>query len=322
MMQTTGKCPLCNSKNIETIYEYVFGYPGENVHEHLLDITYVRLWILFERIIKNRGDIKFQACLCRKCGFIFLNPRFSNKDLTIKYESIFELGSVKYRLQENPPSNLDLRAKRIYELIKQHAYSNSSSKPEVLDYGGASGYNLIPFIDSCECGILDYEKWDLPKGVAYLGEDISDLDEGASFDVILLLHTLEHVLKPKLFLETLCNVLKDRGIIYVEVPLGCFREWQTLSEPLTHINFFSEQSLYNCFQYCGLHIIHLSTSFQWITHGRKWCINIIGSKNLPPNSIRPEALSTEKQMKKIKYYLPYLFSRKALRRIFRKYTAI
>ena len=231
-MQATNKCPLCAAENIETIYEYVYSFPGGNVHEHLFDITYVRLWILFERIIKNRNDIIFHSFLCNNCGFMFTNPRFSDEDLRIKYETIVELGSVKYRLQHNPPSNLDSRAKRIYKLVKQYSYSKSLSKHRILDYGGASGYNLIPFVDTFECGILDYEKWDLPKGMTYLGKDISDLNGGDSFDVILLLHTLEHVLKPKLFLEKLCSILKDQGVIYVEVPLGCFIEWRFLNEPL------------------------------------------------------------------------------------------
>jgi predicted Zn-ribbon and HTH transcriptional regulator len=111
-MQTTNNCPLCASQHIETIYEHVFNFPGGNVYEHLLDATYVRLWILFERIIKNHNDVTFRSFICKNCGFIFTNPRFSEEDLRIKYETIIELGSVKYRLQHNPPSNLDSRAKR------------------------------------------------------------------------------------------------------------------------------------------------------------------------------------------------------------------
>lgn len=321
-MQTMNDCPLCTSEKIEKLQEHVFKFPGGNVHGHLLDATYVRLWILFERIAKTHDPIVFYSCLCRECGLIFTNPRFSTEDLTIKYETIVELGSVKCRLLHNPASNLDSRAKRIYKLVQQYYCSESLPKPRILDYGGASGYNLIPFVDTLECGILDYEKWDLPKGISYLGKDISDLDEGDQFDVILLLHTLEHVLKPKLFLEELCNSVNDQGVIYVEVPLGCFREWQFLNEPLTHINFFSEESLYKCFQYCGLHIIHLSTSYQWVTHGKMWCLNIIGSKTCHNHSSLPTPLPTGKQMNRIVYCLPYLFNKRALRKVFRKFTGI
>ncbi|MFC1856772.1 class I SAM-dependent methyltransferase [Thermodesulfobacteriota bacterium] len=307
-MQTVEKCPLCASEHIEKITKHVFKYPGVNVHDHLLDATYVRLWILFERILKNRTDVVFYSSLCNKCGLIFTNPRFSDEDLKTKYDAIIELGSVKYRLQQNPPTNLDTRAKRIYTLVNKHFRSNSGRRPRVLDYGGASGYNLIPFLDTFRCCILDYEKWDLPEGIEYLGPDTSDLYDGEQFDVILLLHTLEHVTEPKAFLAELCTFLKDEGIIYVEVPLGCFREWRSLSEPLTHVNFFSEESLYNCFRFCDLSAIHISTAYQWLIHGKTWCINMLGTKHSHSELTFQAPLLTRKQMNRALYFLPYLYA--------------
>ena len=321
-MQTTKQCPLCDSENIETIHERRYRFPGDDVQGHLMDGTYVRLWILFERVLGNRSEIIFRSCLCKDCGFVFSNPRFSDDDLRIKYEAIFELGSVKHRLQRNPASNLDVRARRIYKLIQRYVYAKSPSQPRVLDYGGASGYNLIPFVDTCECGILDYEEWKLPTGVTYLGKDASDLGKDDAFDVILLLHTLEHVPDPKLLLETLYRFLKEQGLIYVEVPLGCFREWRSLDEPLTHINFFSEESLYNCFKDCGLHVLHLSTSFQWITHEKTWCLNIIGSKSVDGRPKLPTPIPTKKQINRALYYAPYLFSGRSLRKAIKKFTGI
>lgn len=312
-MQITNECPVCGSCEIERLRRFVFGFPGEDVKEHLDDIAYTRLWILFERILKHRTDVIFHAMLCQRCGLIFTNPRFSEEDIHAKYRTINELGSVKDRLEKHPASNLEVRANRVHNLIQKCIPQPLDTKPRILDYGGASGYNLIPFMESFECGLLDYEEWALPEGIEYLGNDLSDLAASDQFDVILLLHTLEHILTPTEFLTALSNHLKPDGFIYIEVPLGCFREWQAIREPLTHMNFFSEQSLFRCCTLSGLDIVHLDTSYQWVVHSKNWCLNIVGArKGYERGELSRNALSTRNQMNRLRYYLPYLLKWKSV----------
>lgn len=315
-MQESTCCPLCESEQIERIARHRFTFPGNNVCEHLADATYERLWILFDRILKNREPVFFRSMICNQCGLIFTDPRFSEADLRIKYDAIQELGSVKYRTQLNPPSRLDARARRIHRLVSPHI-KPGSAKTRVLDYGGASGYNLTPFVPSCDCGVLDFEQWDLPPGIRYLGKDTADLRNGEIFDVILLLHTLEHVVRPRALITELSRALAPDGILYVEVPLECFREWRRIVEPLTHVNFFSEESLCNCLESCGLSTLHLSSAYQWVTHGKMWCVNIVGGKNPPAGLRPPRPLSTRTQMRKRSYYRAFLNSR-TLRRVLRR----
>ena len=250
--------------------------------------------------------------MCNECGFIFINPRYSNEELKLKYKYIEELGSVKYRNAHTPPTKLDIRANRIYSLISNYFNIDHHERSKILDYGGASGYNLIPFIEKFKCYIVDYEKWDLPKGITYIGNDLHDLRKDNKFDIILLQHTLEHVPEPKIFLNELSEFISDRGLIYVEVPLGSFREWKSITEPVTHVNFFSEESLFKCLKYCGLDTIHLNTSYQWVTHEKMWCINAICCKSSTGKEINVDILpiSTIKQINNIKYYLPYVFEMK------------
>ena len=187
------RCPSCGSRDNKKLKEQLFRFPGDDVRNQLHDLTYERLWILFERILEKRDKTVFLSMLCQKCGLIFTNPRFSREDIQIKYEAINELGSVKSRLQRHPPSNLDVRARRIYHLVTNHLSARAESKPRVLDYGGASGYNVLPFTDKFACGILDFERWDLPRGISYLGRDLSDL---RPYQLIMQL-LFEHYLKEK-----------------------------------------------------------------------------------------------------------------------------
>ena len=97
--------------------EHVFKYPGDDADNNLADIIYLRLWILFRKIVKDNNDIVFNSMLCKSCGLIFTDPRFSEDEMKIKYDTINELGSVKYRLQKDPPVDLENRANKIYNLI-------------------------------------------------------------------------------------------------------------------------------------------------------------------------------------------------------------
>ena len=40
-----------------------------------------------------------------------------------------------------------------------------------------------------------------------------------------------------------------------------------------HLNFFSEQSVVRAAEEAGLHVSHVSTAYQWVTHSKLWCIS-------------------------------------------------
>lgn len=307
-MREIKNCPICNATELKKIKDYTFKFPGKDVSNHLHESTYVRLWILFEKIITDSNECSLYCMLCKKCGFIFLNPRLTENEVYIKYNMINELGSVKYRLKKTPGFNLNRRANRVFSLINMLYKENSKSTPKILDYGGSSGYILNPFINKFQCFILDYQKWKLPEGINYLGNDLQDLKENDKFDIILVLHTLEHVVNPKEFLIDISKHLNKNGIIYIEVPLGCFYEWKHLKDPLTHVNFFSEESLFKCFKLCNLSPLHLKTSVQWVLHGNMLCVNIIGTKIKTDNPVKLRKLiPTNIQISKFYHYQYYYY---------------
>ncbi len=246
-MKEVSNCPCCKSFSISLKKTLCFNYPGEDIKSNLQDISYVRRWIFFEKISKTRQSAKFKVMICNQCGFMFLNPRLTEKEIKIKYQTTNELGDVKLRYSLNPPRHLDKRGLRIYKLVKQH-FPEKLENNNILDYGGSWGYNLNPFIKNNKCYILDYEKWENYKsGIKYIGRDFYDLQNNDFFDIILILHTLEHAIEPYLFLKEAISHLSENGLLYVEVPLGVFREYSYIGEPITHLNFFSEESLVKLF---------------------------------------------------------------------------
>jgi len=327
-MIKTDCCPVCNSQSMSVLKEHIFKFPGEYIENK--DYYYKNLWILFEKILKSREDVVFESVLCASCGFIFTNPRFSENEIKIKYTAVSELlpsttslntlngravntsgkkindlinrtrNLIRQRFDDH---TINARINRTNNLITNFLNYSSQNKPKILDYGGASGYTLVPFVDSFECGVLDYVKLDMSPGVKYLGKDLDDLKDTDKFDVIILLHVLEHVVNPVKLIKDICRYLDEDGMIYVEVPFGCFDEWKYLTTPLIHINFFSEQSLFKCFDLCGLNVIYINTSISLFSG----CVSIIGTKHRIEDSKHiKKCLSTQEQMSKIRYLLLFL----------------
>lgn len=275
-MKELTSCPCCHSSSLGVQETMRLNRPEGDIRDILQKFSYVdvRKWILFERILKTKSPIIFKVMICNSCGFMFTNPRFTTEEIKIKYQTIAELGCEK-----NSPvfsRNLDKRALGIYKLVKRY-FPQQVEHKKILDYGGSWGYNLHHFIGNNNAYILDYVKWDHYKdGIEYIGEDVADLKNNNLFDIILILHTLEHVIEPYLFLKKTINHLSFNGLIYIEVPLGVFREYSHIKEPITHLNFFSEESLVNLFRRLRLNVVHISTRNQWVTHSKSLCINIIG----------------------------------------------
>ena len=73
--------------------------------------------IFFEKIWKDRNSAEFDVTLCKSCGMIFTNPRFTAEEIRIKYKTVSELESAKKRTQKQPALKTGERANRIYSLI-------------------------------------------------------------------------------------------------------------------------------------------------------------------------------------------------------------
>lgn len=308
-MISVKTCPVCGSADLELLKRYSFTLRGLDGQEELpARLTYneERLLVFFQEIWTNGPVAEIDIDRCGSCGMLFSNPRFTAEDIRVKYESIERLESVSDRHRENPPSRTGERAGRIHSLIGD----SLGVRPEglrVLDYGGAQGYNLLPFLPENHCFLLDYVTHEYSEGILCLGKDIEDLAEGETFDVILLCHVLEHATDPLDLVEGLASRLPDEGLLYVEVPLGAFREWRKLKEPLTHVNFFSEESIYNCLERAGMDIVNLFTVYQWVTHSKRWNVVLIARNRVwgrRAGGIKAAYKSTRKQMSNPLYYLP------------------
>ena len=134
------------------------------------------------------------------------------------------------------------------------------------DVGCATGYMLRWFRDNGHKAVGS--EWTLSFrrfAEHYYGIPVAEeLQEKYRYDLILMYHTLEHMIEPDKKLEYYKSLLSEDGHIMVSTP-----EWfKTLEEaggtPIesfdylfhkNHINLFSGQTLKNLFMKCGLEIV-------------------------------------------------------------------
>ena len=301
-------CPICGTQETNSIHSNTFSPKPI----HLLtrkdlpeDISSrdERLWIFFNHISKSKKPVRMEMRQCNTCGFIFTNPRLSSDDVQTKYHILDQLEKDKLRHQNNPATKTSKRGKRVYKLFQDQVSEKNWKKPlKILDYGGAEGHLLIPFLEhGHQAYLIDFLQYPVSDDqIHYLGKDYQAIPESKRFDFIMLLHTLEHVVDPVHLVMTMKSFLKPEGLLYVEVPLGAWMEWKFLKEPITHLNFFSEQSLGKVFEKAGLQITLAQSQWQWVTHGKSPCINLVGKLSDAQQNVELE--KTNKQKRTLYYF--------------------
>jgi hypothetical protein len=121
--------------------------------------------------------------------------------------------------------------------------------------------------------------------------------------VVLYCHTLEHVVDPAREIQKIKDILEPSGLLYIEVPFGCWNEYKHTRNLLTHVNFFSEASLYYLLDMCGLSVryLRLKPTLGRVRYGP---VIVAIAENSPPSNRRLDAYSlTRNQMNSKNYRL-------------------
>jgi len=166
-------------------------------------------------------SIPLSTVVCQHCRFIFQPERFSDALLTALYEhdTSFAFGEAE---EELPiiQSCLVERQAVISSALSAHAIAAGAA---VLDIGGGRGEccrHLVPRYRIVVADTTDYPPVD-PRIEKLHGLYFTKVD-GETFDVVVMNHILEHVFSPTALLASAHNVLKESGILIVEVPFELY----------------------------------------------------------------------------------------------------
>ncbi len=122
----------------------------------------------------------------------------------------------------------------------------------ILEVGAGSGFRLVAMAADGFRRVLGVDPYvardlDLPLGARVLKKNLADLQDG--FDVILLLHVLEHLPDPAASLRDLFRLVNPGGSVVIRTPVTGTFAWKTYGpgwvqlDPPRHLAVFSERGL-------------------------------------------------------------------------------
>jgi 2-polyprenyl-3-methyl-5-hydroxy-6-metoxy-1,4-benzoquinol methylase len=195
------------------------------------------------------SEVTHNYSMCSECEFIFTRDPLSDKALATYYSG------NKQERRDKPD------AKESQYIEAQLNFLTSGlhiPKERVLEFGANNG----SFLDGCRArgfsnlyfSEFNADSRKILSNKPYLKDfnSIPKRDRSSSFDLIVLLHTLEHIVNPRGFVGNLKGYLKEGGVIFVEVPDFTFYNADTDALIFEHVNFFSENTLRHLFLENGL----------------------------------------------------------------------
>ena len=234
--------------------------------------------LLWKKDISPNLTSKVYLAICRDCGFVFQNPRFSLE--TAKYYYFQEFDQQKRddvfsnQISDNGMRKLRRMFSRIEPFVGYYPELNC------LDIGAGAGHFLNIFKEHLEgaakLNLFAIEPSHHCKSllsrsrVNLLSDDVdSNWDEsGTKFDVVIMRHVLEHFYNPLTSLKKVSACLKEKGFIYLAVPnLLKLKPHFYKHVSLAHLSYFSASTLKHLIDECNL------AAISWNSDGKEiWCI--------------------------------------------------
>ena len=243
-MQENPQCAVCRGRSWETVcvHQYLRDSDEEAVDGALSEYVALRHRVLFEIWFPGCEQVELRSVMCKVCGFVAYTPRPDAADVDAKYRFLqIHEKSIGGQSDSERALRWDhRRSERIYrDVWRGFADRKNGDSLRILDFGGGNGKLLESFTRrGHRCYLVDYNPQPI-AGIVKLGDTLEDLEDDASFDVILCSHVLEHVVYPSEILDRLSSRLHTGGVLYTEVPFEVWRGIPIERDPVTHVNFFN-----------------------------------------------------------------------------------
>jgi len=159
--------------------------------------------------------------------------------------------------------------------LKKRLTPYINEKMNVLDVGAGEAW-AMDYFQKKKCNYFAIEAIPrladsiVSRGGVVIGRDLyQNLNKYKSnFDIIIFRHIIEHLLDPKLALETLGSLLKNNGCIYLALPnaeqpsknIGLTRGFRISFLRPVHISYFHPNNILRIANYTGLDPIVVDTS--------------------------------------------------------------
>lgn len=242
-----SSCPVCDGKAVESLLE-LDGMPAYcNV-----------LWPSRDQAVRAaRGDIRL--AFCGICGMIW-NTAFDGRLLqySVEYENSLHFSGVFQRYAEELVDRLIKR----YGLRGKHVIDIGAGKGDFLALICERGGNRGVGFDPSYGGEADNANGN--GALTFVRDVYSERYADYPADFASCRHVLEHIERPRVFLETVRRAAVRTGaVLYFEVPAAEYMlrhggVWDVIYE---HCSYFSAASLRRLFETTGFDVLDLGRAF-------------------------------------------------------------
>ncbi len=204
----------------------------------------------------------YDVMRCRQCGLIFSNV--TESDIVHAYE-------IDYykKIYPDYESDSNIHARNNIKLL--HHIERYFSPGTLIEIGSAFGF----FLDAAaknKWKVFGFEKSEYASMIARTKyhqdvrtADFLDADIQCKVDLICMFDTIEHLLKPSLYIEKISKTLtKGGGLIITTGDISsmlariCGKNWRMVLPPL-HVYYYSRKTITRLLERFGFEILSITT---------------------------------------------------------------
>lgn len=205
----------------------------------------------------------FDFFRCQECELLFVDPVYDASEI---YDETYFLGGSHGFGFSNYETDKLASSRYLTRLLKWALKECIEPSPKLLDVGAANGF----FLTICSDEGIDAEGVEISQEAADWAEKlgrkvtcstIEDFKTDQKYEIISALDVLEHISRPVDFIQTVRELLVERGIFLINVPYeGSFsaklsgRKWHALLPP-EHWFYFNKKSLRQILENGGFKIL-------------------------------------------------------------------
>ena len=216
--------------------------------------------------LKNRHSIALPTSLCMNCGLVQINPIPSAAWYETFYTEYFwgmyvgrDISFDELYLQDN----YGCKGSSIAEVLVTESACQDPDDYHFLDIGCGLGGLLVALqekkpawkLSAIEPSLSARNYVKSNTGITPDSSDFKSLPyQDGCFDLVSLVHVLEHVYEPLVLLREVRRILKKDGICYIEVPDLESPKWGSKDFlHIAHLYLFDRLTLSNLLKRAGLY---------------------------------------------------------------------
>lgn len=222
-------CDVCGRSDVEHLHAQPFLLPGDRLTRY--DVVACRACgFAFATNVPSRDD--YEAYYAANLRYTYEGSRNVSEGLVAIHRDSFEF--VHRLLAEQ--DGVGATARRVLDV--------GCSTGHLLSFFRRAGYERVLGLDPApECRPLAERLYD----VEVVTGSLSGFSAEAPFDVVLLSSVLEHLPDPRAALDRVASLVKEDGLVFVQVPdaahFGIEMKEPFLEFSIEHINYFTRESL-------------------------------------------------------------------------------